>query len=266
MYKELKKKKWKFLGGGSNPITSIDPTKYSIEQFAALKAKQAEGNAATLAGLQTTTTPITTPTSEATEKAKADALAYAEEQRLAEKAKAQGILPSSSFSASDYLAGVGQLGQSLNNARLDDGKVTGDEIGSSLLDTGAAMSGPYGQAANALITVGEGLVGDKAYQGMGEGVEYEKGFSRAGKGALKGAALGAKVGGPLGALGGAAVGGVVGVLGQGRLKRQAKEEFEKRRDERILNMNQQSKNIYADQYQSYYRKGGKAVSSYLKLK
>lgn len=166
---------------------------------------------------------------------------------------------SSKFGAQDYIQGAMAGISSLQNAKLNDGKISEDEVAGAGLDVAAGMAGPYGQVANAAITVGENVFGDSLYQGLGEGVEYEKGASRVGKGALKGAAFGAKFGGPIGAIAGSVIGGGINLLGQGRRKRQAMEEFEKRRDERIRNMNQQSKNIYADQYQTFYKKGGKAI-------
>jgi intein/homing endonuclease len=113
---------------------------------------------------------------------------------------AEGVAAStgSMFSSQDYVKGAMTGITSLQNAKLDDGKITADEVGSSALDAATGMAGPYGQVANAAITVGENLLGDSLYQGLGEGVEYEKGASRAGKGALKGAAVGMKVGGPWG--------------------------------------------------------------------
>lgn len=271
MNKYIKKKKWRFLQMGSTiPTGGIDlvnsPEYLAMQkeieaQNALLQQRMQESlfpSSTTIVNSNQQEPSVSQPTDSNTVNTTSDSQETGQTKDMKELEGTRSNMQTG-FSTQDYTQGIGALLQSTNLAKQNDGKVTADELGGIGLDTGVAMSGPYGQVANAAISIGEGVLGDELYQGLGEGVEYEKGASRAAKGALKGAAIGAKIGGPWGAAIGAVGGAGLNLIGQGKRKREAMNEFEKRRDERIRNMNQQSKALYASQYQQFYKKGGEVV-------
>lgn len=247
MYKKLKTKKWRFFNGSKFPMNGVDSADEAryleiAEQIKMLEEQGIlDGMSDPAKSMQAVIPQVTT------EEDGAEGIPGVGGEEAAPK-----------FGAQDYVAGIGAAVGGLQTAN-EDGKITSGELSDTGLETAAAMAGPMGQIANTAISVGENLLGDEMNQDLGEGVEYEKTGYKMGKGALQGAALGAKVGGPVGAAIGGVAGAAMGVIGQGKAKRAAMKEFEKRRNERIATKNKQSRNIYADQLQNYYKKGGKAI-------
>lgn len=149
-----------------------------------------------------------------------------------------------------------------------DGNFDTTDAGQSALDA-VAGSSKYGQMAKQVGQIATGLIGqDGTTQTLGEGVDYQKGGITAMNKAMEYGAAGAQFGGPIGAAAGAILGGTVGLLQGSKAKKEAEEEFMKRRKERVERFNDYSQNQYSDQFNSqamYAKKGGEITINTKKI-
>lgn len=197
-----------------------------------------------------------------------DLLSYINSNRDQSKTENQdmsSVIPPADINSKqgyNWQMGVGNALNSLSELKNEDGTLDSTDLLQTGLD-GISGASKYGQLGKQAGTIANSIIGQNdTTNTLGEGIDYQKaGITAMNKG-LEYAAAGAQYGGPIGAGIGAVVGGGLGLIQANKRKKQALEEFMKRRGERINNFNTQSEFQYANQYlnQALYSENGGTIN------